>query len=188
MNHPPSPRSTHPGRARGLLLRTLALYGLCTLSGCGPDPATCAWERSGAPTEWPSYGNDPGGRRFSALDQIRRENVACLEEAWVFRTGDLPDSRGEHPSDLASEVTPTLVDDTLYLCTPYNRVLALDPETGRERWSFDPKLDLSGHYANQLVCRGVAPWLDAESGAGEVCSRTMPTVDTVIRRAPTPYP
>lgn len=143
------------------------------LLACGPASDCEIPQRSGDPTEWPSYGNDPGGTRYVSLDEINRDNVRCLQQAWVFNTGDLPDSRGEHDSSMASEVTPVLVDGTLYLCTPYNRVIALDPETGEERWSFDPDIELDADYSNQLVCRGVTPWLDPARGKGERCRRRI---------------
>ncbi|MCG8591624.1 MAG: pyrroloquinoline quinone-dependent dehydrogenase [Proteobacteria bacterium] len=178
---------------RGLSLRGLSGWGLSTAGlalllaeaavlGCGPPREPCPpAPTGGASTEWPSYGNDPGGTRYSPLADIDGANVRCLEEAWTYHTGDLPDSRGEHASSLASEVTPVLVDDTLYLCTPYNRVIALDPETGRERWSFDPKLPLDGHYANQLVCRGVSPWLDPAAEADDLCRRRIFTATNDAR-------
>ena len=148
----------------------------------GARPKNCAAPRSpAAATEWPSYGNDPGGTRFAALGDLTPENVACLERAWTYRTGDLPDSRGEQSSTLASEVTPILVDGSLYVCTPYNRVIALDPETGAERWAFDPEIDLTGHYGNQLVCRGVSTWLDAEAAPGAVCRRRILTATNDAR-------
>jgi quinoprotein glucose dehydrogenase len=150
--------------------------------GCGTarDDA-CVVSRGGADTSWPSYGNDPGGTRFSPLDEVNRTNVECLEEAWTYHTGDLPDSRGEHASHLASEVTPVLVDERLYLCTPYNRVIALDPKSGAEQWSYDPDIDLSGRYGNQLVCRGVSPWFDAKKDGEETCSLTIFTATNDAR-------
>ena len=161
---------------------SLATLGcVVVLLACGPGGDCDIPARSGDPTEWPSYGNDPGGRRYVAIDEITRENVHCLEQAWVFRTGDLPDARGEHPSQLASEVTPVLVDGTLYLCTPYNRVIALDPETGEQRWSYDPEIELDAEYGNQLVCRGVTPWLDPARSAGERCRRRIFTATADAR-------
>ncbi len=161
---------------------SLATLGcVVVLLACGPGGDCNIPARSGDPTEWPSYGNDPGGRRYVAIDEITRENVHCLEQAWVFRTGDLPDARGEHPSQLASEVTPVLVDGTLYLCTPYNRVIALDPETGEQRWSYDPEIELDAEYGNQLVCRGVTPWLDPARSAGERCRRRIFTATADAR-------
>src|SRR5262245_33598982 len=82
--------------------------------------------------EWQSYGNDAGGTRYSPLAQIDRGNVGRLRVAWTYRTGE---TGGVSPwGFIAFETTPLMVDGTLVLSTPYNRVIALDPETGTERW------------------------------------------------------
>jgi len=93
--------------------------------------------------------------RYSPLVQINRENVSQLKIAWVFHTGDISDGRG-HRKRSGFETTPLLVDGTLYLTTPFNRVIALDPETGKQRWAHDPKTDLSLNYGDGLINRGVA--------------------------------
>src|SRR3990172_10687700 len=107
-----------------------------------------------------------GGRRYAAADEITRENVRALRVAWVQRHGDVSDGKGEVRSTTAFEATPILADGALFYCTPMNRVLALDARSGRELWAFDPRIDRSGRYANQLVCRGVETWLDASREAG----------------------
>src|SRR5437868_8912671 len=91
-----------------------------------------------APAEWPFYGGDQAGTKYSSLDQINRTNVRNLQLAWEWKTGE---KRLEEykTSPGIFEVTPLMIDGTLYLSTPYNRVVALDPESGRERWSYDPK-------------------------------------------------
>jgi quinoprotein glucose dehydrogenase len=66
-----------------------------------------------------------------------------------------------------------VVDGTLFLCTPFNRVIALDPETGAERWTFDPKIDRQANYANQALCRGVATWRDRAAPPGAACRRRV---------------
>ena len=131
--------------------------------------------------EWPSYGGDPGGSRYSPLDDIRADNLSQLEIAWTHRTGDVADGKGEFEETSAFELTPLLVDGTLFACTPFNRVLALDPETGAKRWGFDPGLDLTANYANQFVCRGVATWLDPDRAAGEPCRRRIFTATNDAR-------
>lgn len=114
---------------------------------------------------WPEYGGG-GGQRYADLTGIDASNVDKLEVAWVYRTGDQSDGSGpEVPSTTAFEVTPILADGALVFCTPFNRVVALDPLTGGQIWSNDPGVDLGGHYANQLVCRGVAHWRGAGAGA-----------------------
>ena len=67
-----------------------------------------------------------------------------------------------------------MVEDTLYFCTPFNRVVALDAETGQERWVFDPQLKLKVlHGAYPLTCRGVSTWLDQTLSEGEPCRRRI---------------
>jgi quinoprotein glucose dehydrogenase len=109
--------------------------------------------------DWPYYGHDAGGMRYSPLAQINRENVATLKVAWTFHVGDISDgSGGKKRSGL--ETTPILVDGTLYLTTAFNRVFALDPETGKQRWVYDPMTELAGEYGDGLINRGVSAWVD----------------------------
>lgn len=113
----------------------------------------------GSPVEWPSYGGDPGGSRYSPLAQINRSNVAQLKVAWTYRTGDVSDgSKWRQKS--AFEATPIVVDGAMYLPTPFNRVIALDPATGRQKWSYDPHIDKNAPGGDGFVCRGVATWFD----------------------------
>src|SRR5919199_972205 len=126
----------------------------------------------GEGSDWPAYGHDGGGSRYSPLKEINRENVKNLRIAWTYRTGDLADgSRTAETSQF--EATPVMVEGTLYLSTPFNRVIAIDPVTGAERWSFDPKIDLSVPYAEGLTSRGVSIWLDPKRAAGEACRRRV---------------
>jgi quinoprotein glucose dehydrogenase len=111
--------------------------------------------------DWPAYGRDPGGQRFSPLTAIDRQNVASLTVAWTFRTGDAYQPQHGRPS--AFEATPLYVDGTIFLGTPLGRVIALDPVTGKQRWAFNaaiPKDKGYGDFAN----RGVSTW---KSGSGE---------------------
>jgi quinoprotein glucose dehydrogenase len=71
------------------------------------------------------------------------------------------------------ETTPLLVDGTLYLSTAFNRVIALDPATGTQRWAYDPKIDLDGDYGDGLVNRGVATWLDSTRAPAQPCRRRI---------------
>jgi glucose dehydrogenase len=133
------------------------------------------------PSEWPAYGGDAGGQRYSVLDDITRDHVSRLTVAWTYHTGDMSDGKGTIPSTSAFEVTPILVEETLYFCTPFNRVIAFDPETGKERWTYDPHIDLSARYANQLVCRGVSTWLDPDREVDSVCRRRIFTATNDAR-------
>jgi quinoprotein glucose dehydrogenase len=111
--------------------------------------------------EWPAWGNDPGGQRFSPLATIDRGNVQSLEVAWTFRTGDAYQPKHSRPT--AFEATPLYVDGTLYLSTPLGRILALDPVTGRQRWAYDARIDKDAGYGD-FASRGVSTW---KSPAGE---------------------
>jgi quinoprotein glucose dehydrogenase len=126
----------------------------------------------GTIADWPYYGGDAGGSRYSPLTQIDRSNVAELKVAWEYHTGDVSDgSDNRRKSEF--ETTPIVAAGTLYFTTPFNRVVALDPETGREKWSFDPKIDLHAPYSEGLVNRGVGLWTDPSKGEGEVCRRRI---------------
>ncbi len=117
---------------------------------------------------WPAYGGDAYGTRYSPLTQITRENVEHLEIAWTYRTGDV--SAGRHlPRKSSFEATPILFKGTLFISTPFSRVLALDPESGAQRWTFDPGIDLELRYSESLVSRGVEAWEDLTASRDEPC-------------------
>ena len=123
-------------------------------------------------SEWPSYGRDAGGSRYSPLTQINRENVKRLKVAWTYRTGDLADGRNARSSS-AFQSTPIFVDGSFYVVTPFNRVIALDPTSGKEIWTYDPKIDLKRGYHNQLNSRGISTWLDPKLQSGKPCRRRI---------------
>ncbi len=100
---------------------------------------------------WDYYGRDADSTRYAPIDQINTSNVKQLEVAWTYRTGAAT-SRADEDQN-----TPIQVGDALYLCTPLNKVIALDAETGAERWTFDPQ---AGDTKAWNRCRGVA-WYDA---------------------------
>ena len=123
--------------------------------------ATGALAQPSKRIEWPYYGGDQGGMKYSPADQINRQNVASLQTAWTWRTGERA-----HP-DLnvgpgAFEVTPIMIEDVLYLSTPFNRVVALDAGSGRELWAYDPKAYEDGPVSSGqgFVHRGIAAWRD----------------------------
>jgi quinoprotein glucose dehydrogenase len=123
-------------------------------------------------TGWPYYGHDAGGMRFSPLKQINRQNVGRLKVAWIFHTGDVRNSSdGSKRSGL--ETTPILIDGTLYITTAFNRVIALDPTTGKQKWVYDPKLNRDLDFGDGLVNRGAAAWLDRLRSAGQPCRRRI---------------
>ena len=130
--------------------------------------------------EWPAYGGDAGGSRWSPLTGIDRGNVARLTIAWTANTGEaqLPVAEQER---FSLEATPLVVDGTMYVSTPLGRVLALDPATGAERWRYDPGLDQRLRFGD-FTNRGVAMWLDVGAATGTPCRRTIfaPVIDARV--------
>src|SRR5215510_2881594 len=115
--------------------------------------------------EWPYYGGDEGGTRFSPLTQVSRENVSRLQRAWTYHTGEVErDGNATDRHRVAPfESTPLVVDGVLYFSTPSNRVIALDSESGKEIWQFDPQAGQAGQR-KFFQHRGVAYW---ESAGGD---------------------
>jgi len=110
-----------------------------------------------------------GARHFTPLAEIGPDNVGELEVAWTHHSGDFFDGSGASGMT-AHQVTPLVIGDTLYYCTPFMRVFALDAETGRERWVFDPGLQAKkGQGPYPLTCRGVSYWEDPEARVGAAC-------------------
>jgi len=122
--------------------------------------------------DWPTYGHDPGGMRYSPLAKINRDNVGRLTVAWTYHTRDISDGSGDTARS-GFETTPLVVDGALYLTTGFNRVIALDPETGRERWAYDPHIDLHADYGDGLINRGLATWVDPSRRPSQPCRRRL---------------
>jgi quinoprotein glucose dehydrogenase len=137
--------SMNPGEIKGHLDRD-AVPGMSNTAPAMPDG------------DWNSYGRSAHGDRYSPLAQITPENVNTLVPAWTYRTGDLPGPND--PGETTAENTPLKANGMLYVCTPHSQVIALDPDTGKEIWRFDPKLSTQNApnfkgWAH-MTCRGVA--------------------------------
>lgn len=104
--------------------------------------------------EWRAYGRTNAGTRYAPAAAITTGNVNRLEVAWTYRTGDLPQAYPGDRSAYSFQATPLQVGETLYFCTPHNIVVALEADTGRESWRYDPEIDTTGTH--MLICRGVA--------------------------------
>lgn len=146
-----------------LAVGALAFLGTHGDAAPAPEAPGAVGDGAGA-GEWPHIGRTAGADRFSPLDQITPANVGRLKVAWTAHLG-MP------PKGLAGtiEATPLMVGDTLYTCNMNNAVLALDPDTGRTKWSFDPKLDFSGLKMTQ--CRGVT--YHRQPGASGPCAQRI---------------
>ncbi|WP_126946229.1 membrane-bound PQQ-dependent dehydrogenase, glucose/quinate/shikimate family [Xanthomonas sp. BRIP62409] len=137
--------------ADGVLAHAAGMAAGLVKRSASASPAVSDGQPANAPADddWAAYGRSQAGQRYSPLQQINRDNVAQLTQAWVFHTGDLPSKRW------GAETTPLKVGDSLYLCTARNQVIALDAASGKERWRYDPKVkDEAIPYT--AACRGVS--------------------------------
>src|SRR5262249_33237398 len=133
------------------ILRSSIITSILALWALALFPAPSAFSQ-----EWPHYGNDLAGTKYSPLDQINRENVKQLAVAWTYHTGDVSDGN-VYLVRSSFECTPLVLNGVMYLTTPFSRLIALEAETGKPLWSFDPQIDKSRPY-NLFVNRGVALW------------------------------
>jgi quinoprotein glucose dehydrogenase len=131
--------------------------------------ATIVAAQTPAPRDWPVYGGDAGGTRFSPLARITRENVAKLVVAWAYHTGEPAFDLARQPS---LQVTPIVVDNVMYISTPLGKVMALEPATGRELWRFDARVNPKGGYGD-FASRGVSAWVDTTLKPGAPCRRRI---------------
>src|SRR5882757_3230191 len=159
--------------------RMVFLAGAVTifLYACTGSPAPTV--NGDAASEWPTVGGNPSAQRYSELSDIQKTNVSRLRPAWTYHSGDASKGDKQH-GGTALEVTPIMVGDSLYFCTPFNRIISLDAESGAERWKFDSKANLNGVYTP--VCRGVAYWHDEKAAEGVKCRNRifMGTVDAKL--------
>lgn len=115
-----------------------------------------ALQADAAQKDWKHWANTTHGDRFAALDQINKSNVADLQVAWTAHTGDIPQSTGAGAED---QNTPLQVGDTLYVCTAYSKVIALDVDSGKEKWRYDSK----STSPNWQRCRGLGYYEGAQA-------------------------
>ncbi len=118
-----------------------------------------------APQSWPAYAADNAATHYSPLTDITPANVGQLAVAWEWYPTDKPlPEFGTQPGNFQN--TPLAIDNVLYVSTMYNRVVALDADTGKELWSYDPKAYEDGQPPNGtgFVHRGVAAWVPGAGG------------------------
>ncbi|SPL62641.1 Broad-specificity glycerol dehydrogenase, subunit SldA [Ochrobactrum soli] len=120
--------------------------------------------------DWPAYGGTYSARRYSPLEQITPQNVAQLQRAWTFHTGDLPNERTKNT--YGAETTPLKIGDTLYLCTPKNIMIALDARSGEERWRYDPQVS-DENIPYTAACRGVTYYVVPSAGDAVCATRII---------------
>ncbi|ORF38279.1 membrane-bound PQQ-dependent dehydrogenase, glucose/quinate/shikimate family [Snodgrassella alvi] len=111
------------------------------------ENADAAHENAQNPSDWAFFGRNQRGTRFAPYTQINPDNVRNLQVAWTFHTG----RRTSGKAIGVDENTPLQIGDKLYSCTPENLVSAIDADTGKLIWRFDPKARTAEH----VTCRGV---------------------------------
>lgn len=163
-------------RFHGLLGSTVAIMIVLVIGLCFYDPLpqagtiTNAREQNseqGASADWTAYGGTADGLRFSALNQITKENVRNLEVAWTYHTGDL--RQDNDATEYTFEATPLKANGMLYFCTPHNEVHALDPQSGAVKWKYTPAKDRS-YLQQHQTCRGVSYYAGAPAAAQDTAA------------------
>ena len=119
-----------------------------------------------AAADWPVYGGGPSSQRYSELTDINLDNVKNLKRVWTYHTGDLA---VERPDKFASETTPIKIGDTLYGCSGMDRLYALDPATGQEKWSYDPHVDKK-FIPYTAACKGVTYFTNPTAKPRDPCA------------------
>ncbi|MBE9637863.1 pyrroloquinoline quinone-dependent dehydrogenase [Salipiger mangrovisoli] len=149
-----------------------ALIGLAACPGLAQDTASvaAAAPASEVGTDWPYYGGDAEARRFSPLAQITPENVARLERAFVYHTGDLPP--GDTAGNYAPETTPLKIGSSLVLCSAMNILISINAATGAENWRYDPEVPQAA-IPYGATCRGVATYTAPDLAADAPCKRRV---------------
>ena len=127
---------------------------------------------------WDSFHGQLNAQKYSPLTQITADNVGKLTKVWEFHTGDVSDGKGDTPATVWS-ATPIFANDTLYIGTPFDRLIALDPGTGKEKWHYDTKSSRKALTQPVLKNRGVSYWQAKNPLTGEACQKMvyMGTVD-----------
>ncbi|KAB0492413.1 glucose/quinate/shikimate family membrane-bound PQQ-dependent dehydrogenase [Pseudomonas psychrophila] len=138
----------------------------------GNGPGLTKVDPDKAQKDWAHYGNDEGGSRFAALDQINRSNVSKLVPAWTYQTGDVAISNGNGAED---QMTPLQVGDKVFICTPHNNLIALDADTGKELW----KNNINAQSAVWQRCRGLA-YFDATSAVTQPTDGSTPAAAVTV--------
>jgi len=145
-------------------------------AGEAPAPFT-------GPDDWSAYGHSGYGDRHAPARQITPQNAHELQLAWTFHTGDFKGA-GD-PLEIANEVTPLKANGMLYLCTPHNIVIALDPDSGEERWRYDPKINRQASDYQHMICRGVA-YHDSGAYVGAKAAAWLPAPAASVAQPVTP--
>jgi quinoprotein glucose dehydrogenase len=130
---------------------------------------------------WSTFNGDLQAQKYSAATQITPDNVGKLKKAWEVHTGDVSDGSGDTPST-DWNATPLFVNDTVYVGTPFYRIFAIAPDTGKVKWTFDTETPKKALVQGALKTRGVAYWQASNPQSGTACQKVvyMGTMDAKL--------
>jgi glucose dehydrogenase len=122
-----------------LILAPATSQSLTTITSAQTTPATL---------NWPFFGNDLANTRYQNVDQITPSNAAQLQPAWIFHTGILDDKA-------SFEVSPIVINGTMYVTTGHDDVYALNAATGAEKWGYHALKDGMPPLSQIKICCGL---------------------------------
>ena len=151
----------------------VAIAGLLALSPTAVLAQQASTGTTGGQT-WSTFTGELNAQKYALADQITPDNVGKLTKAWELHTGDVSDgSKKGGPPASDWSATPLFVNDTIYVSTPFYRVFAVEPDTGKVKWTFDSKAELKDPTQGELKTRGVAYWQAANPAAGQACQKIV---------------
>ncbi|WP_417580421.1 PQQ-binding-like beta-propeller repeat protein [Pelagibacterium sp.] len=139
-----------------------------------PTTPTGVQARAPLPTmevgeNWPAYGGNYHGTRYSPLTQITADNVSDLTRVWEFNSGDMPEGEGADVPGYSPENTPLKVGDDLYHCTAMGMMISIDAATGLEEWRYDPEVPTDA-IPYGATCRGAAYFEVPDAAPDTMCA------------------
>ena len=146
-----------------------ALIALFALSG----PGLSQTSPGGGGQTWSTFNGDLMAQKYATAAQITPANVGDLKTAWQIHTGDFSNKEFGSPPETYFEATPIFVNNTLYIGTPYYRILALEPDTGKVKWIFNPHTALKAVTQPGMKSRGVAYWQASNPTPGQACQKRV---------------
>ena len=136
--------------------------------------AALLWPAASVGEDWPNFNGNAAAQKYSIADQITPQNVGKLAVAWSTRTGDVSQGGPGKLPKTAWQSTPLFVNNTVYVSTPFYRVFAVEPDTGKVKWIYaaqtmsnDPKSKFHGKN------RGIAYWAAANPAPGQPCQKIL---------------
>ena len=157
--------------SRHLSLAAVAAALFCSSAIAADQPGSTASDGSQA---WYTFAGQLNAQKYATATQITPDNAGKLQTAWDVRTGDYSDGKnpnGPKASDWGA--TPLFVNDTLYVSTPFDRIFALEPDTGKTKWMFDTHVPLVDPTQGELKNRGLSYWQAATPAVGQPCQKIV---------------